>query len=110
MSKPAPLAALCTDGVTDLVLKQLTTVSITAAGAIVWFNVGPGFYVAPIECDFYFESPNDPTCSRIIVRFGERNARGQLVCLPYGKHLDRGHVVASRPRSDSGWAIVLEVS
>jgi hypothetical protein len=108
MNESSVAASLCTDGVSNLVLKQLTAVSITAAGAIVWFNVGPGFYGAPFECDFYFESPSDPTCSRIIVRFGERDAHRQLVRLPYCKHLDRAHVVASRPRSNDGWAFALE--
>ena len=108
MNESSMAESWCTDGVTNLTLARQNPVSINAVGAIVWFC--DGTYVALFECDFYFNAPNDPVCNRIIVRFRKRDARGELERLPYAKHLDRAGVVASRPRSNRGWAFAVELS
>jgi len=108
MSKTPGANSWWSDGVTDLQLSQSSPTSIEAIGATIWAGSGPSFYLAPFECEFYFASPNDPECLRIVVRFGKLDRFGNIVRLPYDSNA--GGVIASRPKTNSDWALAVELS
>lgn len=96
------------DGVLCLHVSQPTPTSFCLIGATIWAGAGPKFYVAPFECDFDFSAPDDREASRIVVRFGKRDRRGDIVRLGYDAAPDS--VIASRPKSLSEWAFAVEVA
>jgi hypothetical protein len=96
------------DGVVKLSLTQRSPTAIEAVGATIWAEHGPDFYLAPFEVEFYFASPNDAECVRIIVHFGKLDHLGKIIRLPYDNTAEL--VIQSRPKNDSDWALAVEIS
>ena len=108
MSKLPEAQAWWLDGMMSLSLTKHSLTRINAVGATIWAGKGPGFYLAPFECDFFFAAPKASECDRIIVRFGKLNHQGEIAKLRHDKLPAK--VVELRPSRDADWAFAVEIS